>query len=83
MWTVAANLRRDTDHHGACPLASSKTDKGVDAMNTKYLAILLVATMFLLAATILLTGCQDGTSNSPGINSVQTLVDQQILKGNE
>jgi len=80
---VAADMRRNTDHHGACLLASSKTDKGVDAMKTPILTILLVVTMFLFAVTILLTGCQDGTSSSPGINSVQTLVDQQILKGNE
>lgn len=45
------------------------------------LAVLVVSIMLLLSATAV-NSCDGGTT-SPGIGDVQTLVDQQILKGDE
>jgi len=44
--------------------------------------VILIISVMLLFSTAAVDSCDSGTS-SLGIGDVQTLVDQQILKGNE
>jgi hypothetical protein len=45
--------------------------------------VILIVSVMLLFSTAAVDSCDSGTSVSPGIGDIQTLVDQQVLTGGE